>query len=69
MLFSLHQMTALHFAAESNHIKMVECLLDQGAEIDIQDDNEVILHINAVDYFELAGRCCIHCSFSLHLKL
>ena len=40
--FSLHQMTALHFAAESNHIKMVECLLDQGADINLQDDNEVI---------------------------
>ena len=54
--FSLHQMTALHFAAESNHIKMVKCLLDQGADIDIQDDNEVILHTNVANYFELAGR-------------
>ena len=52
-------MTPLHLAAESNHIKMVECLLDQGADINFQDDNEVILHINAVDYFELTGRCCI----------
>ena len=54
--FSLHQMTALHFAAESNHIKMVECLLNQGADIDIQDDNEVILHTNVANDFELAGR-------------
>ena len=55
MVFPLHQMAALHFAAESNHIKMVECLLDQGADVNPQDDNEVILHTNAVDYFELAG--------------
>ena len=47
-------MTALHFAAESNHIKMVEYLLDQGADINLQDDNEVILQTNAVDCFQLA---------------
>ena len=44
---------------------MVECFLDQGADINLQDENEVILHTNAVDYFELAGRYCTHCSFSL----
>ena len=55
----------MHLAVESNRIKMVQCLLDQGADFDLQDDNEVILHTNAVDYFELAGRCYIHCSFSL----
>ena len=58
-------MTPLHLAAESNSIKMVECLLDQQADINIQDDNEVILHTNVVEYFELASRCCIHCLFSL----
>ena len=58
-------MTPLHLAVQSNRIKMVECLLVQGADINIQDDNEVILHTNAVDYSELAGRCCTHCSFSL----
>ena len=58
-------MTPLHLAVESNHIKMVECLLDQGADINVQDDNEVILHTNAVEYFELAGRCSTHCSFPL----
>ena len=52
VVYSLHQMTALHFAAESNHIKMVECLLDQRADINVQDENEVILHTNAVDYFQ-----------------
>ena len=65
-VFPLHQMTPLHLAVESNRFKMVECLLDQGAaDINIQDDNQVILHTNVVDYFELAGRCCTHCSFSL----
>ena len=63
--FSLHQMTPMHLAVESNRIKMVECLLDQGAYVNLQDDNKVILHTNAIDYFQLAGRCCIHCSFSL----
>ena len=58
-------MTPLHLAVESNRIRMVKCFFDQGADINLQDDNEVILHTNAVDYFELAGRCCTHCSFSL----
>ena len=64
VLFSLHQMTPLHLAVESNRIKTVKCLLDQAADIDLQDDNEVILHTNAVDYFQLAGKCYIHCPFS-----
>ena len=65
VLFSLYQMTPLHLAVESNHIKMVKCLLDQeAADLDPQDDNEVILYTDAIDYFELAGRCCIHCPFS-----
>ena len=55
----------MHLAVESNRIRMVQCLLDQGADFDLQDDNEVILHTNAVDYFELAGRCYIRYSFSL----
>ena len=63
--FSLHQMTPLHLAVESNHIKMVECLLNQRADINVQDESEVILHTNAVEYFELAGTCSTHCSFSL----
>ena len=58
-------MTPLHLAVESNRIRMVKYLLDQGANINLQDDNQVILHTNAVDYFELADRCCTHCSFSL----
>ena len=62
-------MTPLHLAAESNRIKMIECLLDQGADINIQDDNEVTLHTNAVDYFELTGRCCIIIHFLCCLKI
>ena len=42
-------MTPLHLAAESNRIEMLECFLGQGANINLQDDNEVILHTNAVD--------------------
>ena len=63
--FPLHQMTPMHLAVEGNRIKMVECFLDQQADINLQDDNEVILHTNGIDYFELAGRCCTHCSFFL----
>ena len=58
-------MTPLHLAVENNRTKMVECLLDQGADFNLQDENEVILHTNAVQYFELAGRCCTHWLFSL----
>ena len=61
-------MTPLHLAAESNHMKIVEYLLDQGANINLQDDNEVILHTIAGDYFQLADRCYIHCSFSLQFE-
>ena len=43
-------MTPLHLAVERGRIKIVECLLDQGADIDIQDSSEVILHTNAVGY-------------------
>ena len=35
-------MTPLHLAAESGHVKIVEYLYDQGADINIQDDNGVI---------------------------
>ena len=62
-LFSLRQMTPLHLAVQSNRTKMVEFLLDQGADINLQDENEVILHTYTVDYFQLAGRCSIHCLF------
>ena len=42
-------MAPLHLAVESNRIKMVKCLLDHKADINIQDDdNEVIiLHTDA----------------------
>ena len=50
--FSLHQMTPLHLAVKCNRTKMVECLLDKEADINLQDDNEVILPTNVVKYFE-----------------
>ena len=36
-------MTPLHLAAESGHIKIVNYLVDKGADINIQDDNGVII--------------------------
>ena len=62
-------MTPLHLAAESNRVRMVECLLEKGADINLQDENDVILHINAEDYFQLDGRCSNHCSFSLLFEI
>ena len=47
-------MTPLHLAVENNRTKMVECLLDQGADFNLQDENEVILHTNAVQYSTLS---------------
>ena len=36
-------MTPFHLAAESGHIRIVNCLYDQGADINIQDDNGVTI--------------------------
>ena len=38
-------MTPLHLAAESGHIKIVDYLYDQGADINIEDNSGVILCI------------------------
>ena len=40
---SPRQMTPLHLAAESGHMEIVKHLVEQGAVINIQDDNGVIL--------------------------
>ena len=39
----LHQMTPLHLAAETARIKMLGYLVEQGAGINIQDDDGVII--------------------------
>ena len=39
--FSYHQMTALHVAASAGRLKIVDCLVDKGADIDIQNDEGV----------------------------
>ena len=36
-------MTPLHLAAESSRIKIVDYLVDQGADVNIQDDNGVTI--------------------------
>ena len=38
---SLHQMTPLHVAATSARFKVVECLVEQGANISTKDNDEV----------------------------
>ena len=35
-------MTPLHLAAESGRIKVLKYLIDQGTDINLQDDNGVI---------------------------
>ena len=41
VILSLHQMTPLHLAAESGRIKILKYLIDQGIDINLQDDNGV----------------------------
>ena len=43
--FLLHQVTPLHLAAEGARIKMMQCLVDQGADANIQNHNKVNWHI------------------------
>ena len=40
-------MTPLHLAVESDRINIVSYLLDQKADINSQDDNGVMLYVNA----------------------
>ena len=82
LLFSTsfsHQMTPLHLAAETGRIKILRYFIDQGADINIQDDNGVSIlwrtyQLVLLEYlieFELAsfpGRYCIHFSVFKLLK-
>ena len=42
MAFSLHQLTALHIAAERGYIEILEYLVVEGADIDIQDNEDKV---------------------------
>ena len=42
--FSLHQMTPLHVAAKSARFQVVECLVDQGADINTKDSDVVSIY-------------------------
>ena len=65
-------MTPFHLSAESGHIKIVNCLYDQRADINIQDDNGVITvdysgRIKLMMMFGLASlpdKCCTCITFS-----
>ena len=46
--FFLHQMTPLHSTAKIGHIKVLGYLVEQGADINIQADNGVIICDSAV---------------------
>ena len=43
LTLSLHQMSPLHLATESGHINIVNHLVEQGADVNIQDDDGVII--------------------------
>ena len=38
-------MTPLHLATETGRIQVLKCLVEQGADIDIQDDKGVIIRL------------------------
>jgi len=38
-------MTPLHLAAEGAHVKIMEYLVERKANINIQDNNGVIIHV------------------------
>ena len=50
LYFFLHQLTPLHLAAETGRIKILNYLLEQGADINIQDYHGVITRICAYTY-------------------
>lgn len=41
--FLFHQMTPLHMAAGQGCVETVKCIVDKGADINIQDYNGVML--------------------------
>ena len=43
ILFPLHQLTPLHLAAERGRYNLVKYLVDQGADVNIQDLHGVML--------------------------
>ena len=43
ILIFLHQITPLHLAAEGARVRTVEYLVDEGADINIQDDKGVMV--------------------------
>ena len=45
LFFPLHQVTALHLAAEEGHKHTVQYLVEKEADINIRDDNGVHLNI------------------------
>ena len=40
-LFFSHQYTPLSVAAEKNHVDTVKCLIDNGADVNVCDENRV----------------------------
>ena len=53
-------MTPLHLAAESGHVKKVNYLYDERADINIQDNDGVILNADSLeDLASFQGKCSI----------
>ena len=54
MTFSLHQLTALHMAAERGYIEIVEYLVGKQADIDIQDSEDKVICDYSTDQYCIA---------------
>ena len=52
-------MTPLHLAAESGRIKILNYLVDKGADINIQDDNGVIIGVSLRE-LHTSGTVCVY---------
>ena len=40
-IYSSHQLTPLHFAAEAGHVDIARCLVENDAHLNIKDENGV----------------------------
>ena len=64
LFLSLHQQTPLHIAASKNYERTVECLVDEGADINIKDNTGVgVILYTTVGTIYFFIRCCSYYFF------
>ena len=60
-IYSPHQKSSLHIAAEAGHVDTVRCLVDKGADLNIKDGNKVREQEYSADSkLVLLVRVCFH---------